>query len=177
MTGNSPVAADLLAVSVSVLLELVAFGANDAVTPFGRPLANKVTLWSNVFLELTVTVTVPLLPRAIVRLVGFAVSVNVPSGFTVRAIVVVAVRLPEVPVMVTVAVPVLAALLAVNVTTLDEVAGLPLKVAVTPFGSPVAVSVTLPENPFTGAIVIVLAPLPTPCVIVTTLGVAKSVKC
>ena len=124
-----------------------------------------------------VTVTVPLLPRAMVKLFGAAVTVKVPNGFTVRTIVVVAVTLPDVPVIVTVLVPVFAVLLAVNVTTLDEVAGFPLKTAVTPFGSPAAVSVTLPVNPFTGVMAIVLAPLPTPCVIVTALGAAESVKC
>ena len=121
-------------------------------------------------------VAVPLPPRAIVTLPGVAVTVKFPSGLTVRVIVVVAVTLPEVPVIVTAAVPVLAVLFAVNVTV-DEAAGLPAKAAVTPFGNPVATRATFPENPFTGVIVIVLATLPTPCVIVTALGVAASVKC
>lgn len=125
---------------------------------------------------MTVIVIVPLLPRAIVRLFGTAARVKFPRGLTVRAIVVVAVRLPEVPVMVTVAVPVFAVLLAVNATTLDEVAGFPLKNAVTPFGSPVAVNVTLPENPFTGTMLTVLVPLPTLCVMATEPGAADSVK-
>ena len=43
---------------------------------------------------------------------------------TVSEMVVVAVRLPEVPVMVTVDVPMVAVLLTVNVSTLVEVAGL-----------------------------------------------------
>ena len=94
-----------------------------------------------------------------------------------RAIVVAAVRLPEVPVIVTVAVPVFAVLLALNVTTFDEVAGFALKVAVTPLGTPDTVKATLPENPFTGVMVIVLVPLPTPCVMVTELGAAERVKC
>jgi hypothetical protein len=82
-----------------------------------------------------VTVTVPLLPRAMVKLFGAAVTVKVPQRIhRENVIVVVAVTLPDVPVIVTVLVPVFAVLLAVNVTTLDEVAGLPLKVAVTPFG-------------------------------------------
>lgn len=74
-----------------------------------------------------VIVLVPLLPRAIVRVFGVAVKAKFPNGFTVRAIVVVALKLPEVPVIVTVAVPVFAVLPAVKVTTLDEVAGFPLK--------------------------------------------------
>src|ERR1035438_2756053 len=97
-----------------------------------------------------VTVLVPLLLRAIVRVFGEADRLKFPSGLTVSVIVVVALRLPEVPVMVTVAVPVFAVWLAVKVTTLDEAAGFPLKDAVTPFGSPEAARVTFPENPFSG---------------------------
>src|SRR5580698_3090175 len=123
-----------------------------------------------------VIVLVPLLPRATVSVFGVAVTVKLPNGFTVSVIVVVALRLPEVPVMVTVAVPVLAVWLAVKVTTLDEVAGFRLKTAVTPFGSPEVDSVTLPENPFTGAMVIVLVPLPTLCTMATTLDAAERVK-
>jgi len=47
---------------------------------------------------------------------------------------VVAVKLPEVPVIVTVAVPVVAVALAVNVSTLVPVVGLVPNVAVTPLG-------------------------------------------
>jgi hypothetical protein len=42
--ADFPSAADLLAVSVNVLVEVVGFWEKDAVTPFGRPLAIKVTL-------------------------------------------------------------------------------------------------------------------------------------
>ena len=75
------------------------------------------------------------------------------------ASVVVAVRLPEVPVMVTVEVPVVAVELAVRVSTLVPVVGLVPKVAVTPLGKPDAASVTLPVNPFLSVTVIVLVPL------------------
>jgi len=61
--------------------------------------------------------------------------------------VVVAVVLPEVPLMVTVAAPVVAVLLAVSVSTLLPVVGLVPKAAVTPLGRPYAASVTLPVNP------------------------------
>ena len=67
---------------------------------------------------------------------------------TVRAIVVLAVRLPEVPLIVTVAVPVVAVLLAVSESTLLPVVGLVAKVAVTPLGRPEAASVMLPVKPF-----------------------------
>ena len=74
-----------------------------------------------------VIVLVPLLPRTIIRVFGEAFRAKFPNGFTVSVIVVVAVRLPEVPVIVTVAVPFFAVLLAVKVTRLDEVAGFALK--------------------------------------------------
>jgi hypothetical protein len=78
--------------------------------------------------------------------------VKLGAALTVNATVVVAVRLLEVPlmvtVMVTVAVPVLAVLLAVSVSTLLPVVGFVPNAAVTPLGNPEAVSVTLPLNPF-----------------------------
>ena len=100
---------------------------------------------------------------------------GVADELTVRASVVVAVRLPEVPVMVTVAVPVVAVALAVRVSTLVPVVGFVPKVAVTPLGNPDAARVTLPVNPFTSVTVMVLVPLP-PWVIVRLLGESESVK-
>ena len=57
-----PIAAELLAVSVSTLLPVVGFGTNDAVTPLGKPVADSVTSPVNPFRSFTVTVLVPLLP-------------------------------------------------------------------------------------------------------------------
>jgi len=94
---------------------------------------------------------------------------------TVSEILVVAVRLPEVPVMVTVEVPVVAVALAVRVSTLVPVVGLVPKVAVTPLGKPDAARVTLLENPPTSVTEIVLVPL-LPWVTVRLLGEAESVK-
>ena len=74
---------------------------------------------------------------------------------TVNATVVLAVRLPDVPLMVTVDVPTVAELLAVSVNTLDPVAGLVPKEAVTPLGRPDAARVTLPLNPFAPVTVMV----------------------
>lgn len=62
--------------------------------------------------------------------------------------VVVAVRLPEVPVMVTVYCPGEAVLLAVNVNVLELVAGFWLHDAVTPLGRPETDRSTLPLNPY-----------------------------
>lgn len=96
-------------------------------------------------------------------------------ALTVRARVVVAVRLPEVPVMVTVELPVVSVELAVRVSTLVPVVGFVANAAVTPLGRPDAASVTLPLNPPTSVTLIVLVPL-LPCVIDRLLGESDSVK-
>lgn len=82
------------------------------------------------------------------------------TGLAVSAIVVVAVTVPDVPVMVTVDVPAVAVLLAANVSTLLPVVGLVAKVTVTPLGRPDAARVTLPVNPPTSVTVMVSVPLP-----------------
>ena len=177
VTVTVPLAAVLLAVNVTVLLEVAGFGLIEAVTPLGNPDADKVTLPVKPFEGVILIVLVPLLPRLIARLFGEADKVKFApvEAFTVRLIDVVWVRLPDVPVTVTVAVPVAAVLLAVSVNTLEEVAGFGLKDAVTPVGKPEAEKVTLPLKPFDGVIVTVLVPL-VPCVIVTLLGAAERLK-
>jgi hypothetical protein len=87
------------------------------------------------------------------------VKFGLAAALTVRAILVVADRLPDVPVMVTVALPVVAVALAVSVSTLLPVVGFVPNDAVTPLGRPDAASVTLPLNPPTSVTVIVLVPL------------------
>jgi len=94
---------------------------------------------------------------------------------TVSAIVVVAVRVPDVPVIVTVDDPVVAELLAASVSTLLPVVGLVPNEAVTPLGRPEAASVTLPVKPPTSVTVIVEVPL-LPWAIVNDDGEAESVK-
>lgn len=86
-------------------------------------------------------------------------TIVVGAQLTVKAMVVLAVRLPEVPLMVTVAVPTVAVLLAVSVSTLLPVLGFVANAAVTPLGRPDAASVTLPVNPFRSFTVTVLVPL------------------
>lgn len=81
------------------------------------------------------------------------------TAFTVRETVVVAVRVPDVPVTVTVAGPVVAVLLAEMVSVLLPVAGFGPKAAVTPFGSADVLKLTLPLNPFCGVMLMVLVPL------------------
>jgi hypothetical protein len=75
--------------------------------------------------------------------------------------VVVCVKLPDVPVMVTVVVPVVAVPLDVNVRVLVLVlvVGLGLNVAVTPLGKPEWERETLPVKPLEGVMVTVLEPL------------------
>jgi hypothetical protein len=78
---------------------------------------------------------------------------------TVRAIVVVWLRVPLVPVTVTLTVPVVAVLEAVKVTVLAPVVDVGLKLAVTPEGKPLALSATLPVNPPDGVTFTVLVPV------------------
>ncbi len=73
--------------------------------------------------------------------------------------VVVADRLPEVPVMVTVEFPVVAVLLAVSVSTLELVDDAGLNEAVTPLGSPEAANDTEPLNGLTSVTVMLSVPL------------------
>lgn len=70
----------------------------------------------NPFCSLSVMVLLPLLPRAMVSELGEADNVNDGAGATVSVTVVFAVRLPDVPVMVTVVVLVGALAAAVKVT-------------------------------------------------------------
>ena len=72
VTVTVPAAAVLLAVSVNVLVLAVLLGLNDAVTPLGRPDADKLTLPLKPFCEVTVMVLTPLVPCTIVKLFGDA---------------------------------------------------------------------------------------------------------
>src|SRR5260370_1183469 len=75
-----PVAAVLVAASVRVLVLAVLLGLNDAVTPLGRPDADKLTLLLKPFSGATVMVLVPLAPCAIVTLVGEVESEKFGGG-------------------------------------------------------------------------------------------------
>lgn len=65
--------------------------------------------------------------------------------------VVVALKLPDVPVTVKVYCPATAELLATRVSVLFPVVGLGFHRAVTPLGNPETEKVTLPENPYCGS--------------------------
>lgn len=184
VTVADPTVADDEAVSVSVEVAVppdagvTGFVENAAVTPLGNPEALSVVAESNPFTLVTVMVLVPLAPCLIETDVGDALTVKlgVDALFTVSDTVVVAVRLPDVPVIVTVAVPVVAEELAVRLSALVPVVGFVPNAAVTPLGKPEAAKVTLPVNPSTSFTVIVLVPADPPCVIDTLLGEAERVK-
>lgn len=168
-------------VSVDVALPFAAgvtgLVENAAVTPVGSPLALKVVAELKPPVLVMVIVLVPLAPWVTVTDAGEApiVKLGVAVALTVRATVVVAVRLPEVPVIVTVDVPVVAVELAVKVSTLVPLVGFVPNAAVTPLGRPDAASVTLPVNPPASVTVMVLVPL-LPWVTDRLLGEAESVK-
>ena len=62
VTVTVPVVAVLLAVRVKVLALVVLPGLNDALTPLGKPEADKLTLPLNPFWGVIVIVLVPLVP-------------------------------------------------------------------------------------------------------------------
>jgi hypothetical protein len=183
VTVAAPVVAvaDAVSVSTEVTLPFAAgvtgLVENAAVTPLGKPEALSVVAELNPPVLVIVIVLVPLAPCVTVTDVGDAAMLKfgVAVEFTVSARVVVAVRLPEVPVIVTVADPVVAVLLAVSVSTLVPVVGFVPNAAVTPLGRPEAARVTLPVNPPTSVTLIVLVPL-LPCVMVRLPGESESVK-
>jgi len=72
VTVTVPVAAVLLAANVSVLVLAVLLGLNDAVTPLGRPDADKLTLPLKPPCGLTVIVLVSFVPWTTLRLFGEA---------------------------------------------------------------------------------------------------------
>ena len=163
VTVNAPVVAVLLAVSVSTLEVAEEVGLKAAVTPLGNPDTVNATLPVNPPMSVTAIVSEPLVPCLTVSedADGASVKPVVTLAITVSTMVVLAVRLPEVPLTVTVEVPTVAVLLAANVTMLEPVVGLVPKVAVTPLGRPLAASVTLPVNPpasFTEIVSVALLP-------------------
>ena len=80
VTVNVPKVAVALALSVKVLVLLVLPGLKEAVTPLGRPEADKLTLPLKPFCGVMVTVLVQLAPCIIVRLLGDEDSVKFAAG-------------------------------------------------------------------------------------------------
>ena len=71
VTVAVPVAAVTLAVRVSVLLLVAGLGLNAAVTPLGKPDAERVTLPLKPFDGVMLIVLVPWLPCTMLTLLGF----------------------------------------------------------------------------------------------------------
>lgn len=143
-----PAAAELAAVNVRMLVPVVGFGFQSAVTPLGSPDTEKVTLPANPYCGITPRLVVPEVPWPMSRVPGLE-RVKV-GAYTPSVSVVVADRLPEVPVMVNVLAPMAAALLADRVRVVVFVVGLGEKLPVTPLGNPDTVKFTLPLNPYAG---------------------------
>jgi hypothetical protein len=89
VTVEVPVAAVLLADKVSVLVEVVLAGLNDAVTPLGNPLAESATLPVNPFCAAMETVEVPLAPCVTLSAVGETEIPKFAAAVTVSVTVVV----------------------------------------------------------------------------------------
>lgn len=147
VTVAVPIAAVALAVSVSTLLPAVGLVPHVAVTPLGRLDATSSTGPVNPYWSVTATVVVPEMPCLMLRTVGLADSVKLAGGLTVSESSVVAVKVPELPMIVRLAVPRLAVALAVSVSTLFPLVGFVPQVAVTPLGRLEMDRLTLPENP------------------------------
>lgn len=88
VTVNVPSAAVALALRVSVLLLAVPAGLKDAVTPLGRPKADKLTTPLKPLSGLMLMALVAVFPWTTLKLLGEAVSVKLPAGLTVRVSVV-----------------------------------------------------------------------------------------
>ena len=175
VTVAGPAVAVLLAVSFKVLEAVVGFGLNKALTPLGKPEADKVTMPVKPFCGVTPIVLVPLVPCTILKLFGDAERLKFGPAFTVTEIAVVLVKPPDVPVTVAENVPVVAVLVAVSVMVLEALAGLGLNDALTPLGRPEANKATPPVKPFCG-VTPIMPVLLAPCVILRLLGDAESEK-
>jgi hypothetical protein len=158
VTVAVPTVAVLVAVNVKVLVVVVFAGLNDAVTPLGRPDADKPTLPLKPLCGMAVRVLVPLAPCAKLKLFGETDRLKLGGKATVSEIVAVLLKLPTVPVMVTGNVPVIAVPAAVNVKVLVLAVEAGLKEAVTPLGRPDADKLTFAVKPFSGVTVIALVP-------------------
>lgn len=146
VTVASPGAAEAAAVRVRIALAGVAPPLNEPVTPVGRPERLTVTEPAKPFCGVKVRVLAPVAPCATLSAVGEADKLNVGGGVMASAMVVLLVKAPDVPVIVTVAVAAAAVLAAVNVRVLCPPVTAPA-VAMTPAGKPETASATVPLKP------------------------------
>jgi hypothetical protein len=157
--GYVPATVDAATAKVATLEVVDEVGLNVAVTPVGIPEAANVTLPVNGLTSVTVMVSVPLAPGATDRVAAEGLSVKLPLLVTVSETEVVALSVPEVPVMVIGYVPGTVVEATASVTTLEVADEAGLNVAVTPVGIPEAANVTLPTNGLESVTVMVSVPL------------------
>jgi hypothetical protein len=148
VTEERPALAEPVTVNVTRQLAGDVPLLNDPTTPAGSPVKLSVTMLENPFWGVKVSVVVPVEPCATLSDAGEADKVNVGGLVMVSAIVVLAVRVPDVPVIVTDALDTGAVPEAVKVTALVRFAVTGPNEAVTPAGSPAAMSATAPLKPF-----------------------------
>jgi hypothetical protein len=120
-------------------------------------------------------VSVALVPGATDSEAADDLSVKLPPAVMTIMMLVVAFKVPEVPVRVTLDVPTVAVVLAANVSTSVVAVGLVTPARVTPLGRPLALIVTVPVNPLRSVTVMVTVQLP-PWGIVHVVGEAAIVK-
>lgn len=166
--------------SVSTLEVADDVGLKAAVTPLGMPDAVKATMPVNPPVSATVIVSVALLPCVTVSVgaEGLRLKPDVVLRVTLTAMLTEALKVPEVPVMVTVEELAGAVLLAVNVSTQlpFPAIGVVQPETLTPLGMPVTVLiVTVPVKPPVSVTVIVSVPLE-PAMIESAVAEALSVK-
>jgi len=77
-----PDKAEVAAARINVVALAELAGLNDAVTPAGKPLAEKFTLPVNPFAGTTLIVELPLAPEAMLKLEGDAVSAKLGAAVT-----------------------------------------------------------------------------------------------
>lgn len=130
--------------------------ANDASTPFGNPIAYKLTLSLKPFCASTVIVVVPPEPCSKVKLFGAAERLKLGEGSTVRVTVEFAAKLPATPATAISYTPGLAVAVAVRFSILCVPATAGLNSATIPLGNSVANNITSSANPFCAPTVIVV---------------------
>jgi len=152
-----PTVAVFAAEIVKILVPVVFAALNHALTPAGIPLAFRATIPLKPPMLTTEIVPVDSMPSGALM---FGVADNEKFGAsTVSGMLVVCVKLPEVPVIVMVDDPAAAVLATVSVRMLEVVVLEGLNDAVTPAGRPLAERLTDPLKLLISITVIVLAPL------------------
>src|SRR5437660_1494851 len=172
VTVAVPVVAVLLAIIVNVAGAVGGLVLNEAVTPLGRPEADKLTMPLKPFCGVTVTLLVPLVPWVTLKVLGETESAKFGAALIVTETVVFLLKPLAVPVTVKVNVVGATVPPTVIVRVLEVAVGLVLNEAVTPLGWPEADKLTLPVKPFCGITVIVLVP-PVAWVMFRVLGEAE----